>query len=112
MREKPIQSQIMLALGARPDTRVFRNSVGYAILPNGTPITFGLCPGSADLIGWHTVTVTPDMVGRRLAVFLSVEVKGTKGRPSLAQLNWQRVVDEAGGIAVIARSVDEAVARL
>lgn len=28
-------------------------------------------PGSSDLIGWHTVTITPDMVGKRVAIFFS-----------------------------------------
>jgi ribosomal protein S19 len=39
------------------------------------PVQFGLCKGSADLIGWKRVTVTPEMVGSTVAVFTSIEVK-------------------------------------
>ena len=108
MNEKGIQSQILLALGSRKSTRLFRNTVGQCETTDGRHIRYGLCPGSADLIGWDTVTVTPDMVGKRVAVFLSIEVKGKKGKASEQQENWLRVVQEAGGIACIARSPEEA----
>jgi hypothetical protein len=74
--------------------------------------TFGLCPGSADLIGWRAITVTPEHVGQTLAVFLSIEVKTDKGKPSTEQLRWQKVVQQHGGIAMIARSAEEAEAGL
>jgi hypothetical protein len=39
-----------------------------------------LCKGSADLIGYRTITITPDMVGQQVAVFTSIEVKTPTGR--------------------------------
>lgn len=109
MNEKAVQSQIMLALGSQKGTRLFRNTVGQCQTADGRHIRYGLCPGSADLIGWHTVTVTPDMVGKRVALFLSIEVKRKKGKgPSPEQENWLRVVQEAGGLAGVARSPEEA----
>jgi hypothetical protein len=68
--------------------------------------------GSADLIGWRAVTVTQEHVGQTLAVFLSIEVKTDKGKPSTEQLRWQKVVKQHGGIAMIARSAEEAEAGL
>lgn len=107
MTEAEIQSAIHRALGSRADTRIFRNHVGKVQDAQGRWHTFGLAPGSADLIGWQSVEVTQDMVGRRLAVFLSVEVKTQTGRLSPAQENWRRVVESHGGIAVVARSIND-----
>ena len=108
--EIDIQQRIRLALGTRSDLRLFRNNTGTLPDPRtGRPIQFGLARGSADLIGWRTVVVTPDMVGRRIAVFTSIEVKTTIGRLTPAQQNWLGVVRGAGGIAGVARSVADAM---
>jgi hypothetical protein len=107
--ETDLQQQIRLALGLRPDLRLFRNQVGSLPDPHtGRLVTFGLARGSADLIGWRTVTITPDMVGSRLAVFTSIEVKTPTGRIAPAQQAWLGVVRGAGGIAGVARSVTDA----
>lgn len=111
--ETVLQQQIRLALGSLPDARLFRNQVGSLPDPRtGRLVTFGLARGSADLIGWRTITVTPEMVGRRLAVFASVEVKTSTGRLRPEQRNWLRTVQGAGGLAGVARSVTDAQAVL
>jgi len=112
MSEANIQNQILAAIGSRPDCRLFRNHVGRVQDQYARWHTFGLCVGSADLIGWRAVTVTPEHVGQTLAVFLSIEVKTDKGKPSTEQLRWQKVVKQHGGIAMIARSAEEAEAAL
>ncbi len=107
--ETVIQQQIRLALGSRSDLRLFRNNTGTLPDPRtGRPIRFGLAKGSADLIGLRTVTVTPDMVGQRLAVFTSIEVKTATGRLMSEQRNWLEMVRERGGIAGVVRSVQDA----
>ena len=107
--ETTLQQQIRLAVGTNPETRIFRNQVGSLPDPRtGRLVTFGLAKGSADLIGWRTITVTPAMVGTRLAVFTSIEVKTPTGRVRPEQQAWLAVVQGAGGIAGIARSVDDA----
>jgi hypothetical protein len=118
MTESQVQALILRALGSRPDTRLFRNQVGGAWMgkPSGGVLRLedarfvqcGLAVGSGDLIGWHSVTVTPEMVGRKLAVFLSVEVKTETGRVRPEQVNWLEQVRKHGGIAVVARNVEEA----
>lgn len=65
-------------------------------------------PGGSDLIGLHTVTVTPDMVGQRLAVFTAIEVKTPVGRVSEQQQRFIAMVKGLGGIAGVARSVEDA----
>ena len=74
----------------------------------GRPVQFGLARGSADLIGWRSVVITPEMVGQRVAVFTSLEVKTPTGRLTPAQQAWLGTVHNAGGIAGVARSVRDA----
>jgi hypothetical protein len=99
--------------------RIFRNNVGQGWIGHGAhtgtsifienprPLHAGLCKGSGDGIGWHTIEITPDMVGKRVAVFLSVETKAQRGRATSEQINWDSQVRAAGGISVIAKSVDD-----
>jgi hypothetical protein len=107
LTEQQIQQQIRLALSRGP-VRLHRNNTGTLRDQHGRPVTFGLAKGSADLIGWTTRTITPDMVGQRIAVFTSIEVKTHTGRVSPEQRQWLEAVQAAGGIAGVARSVDDA----
>mgnify|MGYP003339010958 CR=1 FL=1 len=107
--ETDLQQRIRLALGTQSDLRLFRNQVGQLPDPRtGRPVQFGLARGSADLIGWRTVVITPEMVGQRVAVFTSIEVKTPTGRLTPAQSAWLGTVRGAGGIAGVARSVGAA----
>jgi hypothetical protein len=108
MSETAILQDIRLALGQTPGLRVFRQNVGaYKDPRSGRLVRYGLHTGSADLIGWQSLTITPDMVGQRFARFVSIEVKTPTGRLSPGQETWQAAVQKAGGIAVVARSVDD-----
>lgn len=92
---------IRLSLGARPGIRLFRNSVGVVRLPGGGAISFGLCPGSSDLIGWRTLP-------SGIAQFVALEVKGPSGRLSPEQARFLAAVRRAGGVAAEVRSLDDA----
>lgn len=106
MRESAIQNAIlMLGRGA---VRLFRNQVGHYELKDGRHLSSGLCKGSADLIGWRSVTITPDMVGQRYAVFCAVEVKRPGEKPTPEQRAFLAAVQDAGGLAGVATSVEEA----
>jgi VRR-NUC domain len=106
--EQTIQQHIRLACSIGT-CRLFRNNTGTLRDINGRPVTFGLCKGSADLIGWTTRTITPSMVGQKIAVFTSIEVKSSSGRVKPEQQQWINAVQAAGGIAGVARSVGEAM---
>lgn len=114
MRESPILRGILARFGALPVVRLFRNNVGTALYPDGSRVRYGLCPGSSDLIGWRSVTVTPDMVGKPVAVFTAIEVKRSHGhaRKQAGQQPFVDAVRAAGGIAGFARSEAEAAALL
>ena len=104
MSEQKIQQEIRLACSTG-QTRLFRNNTGTLRDANGRPVQFGLCKGSADLIGWTSRTITPEMVGQKIAVFTSIEIKSTSGRVKPEQQQWLDAVAKAGGIAAVARSV-------
>ncbi len=52
------------------------------------------------------------MVGQQVAVFTSIEVKTPTGRIRPEQQQWLETVQAAGGIAGVARSVEDAKALL
>jgi hypothetical protein len=108
--ETTLQQQIRLAVGSRSDLRLFRNQVGSLPDPRtGRLVTFGLARGSADLIGWRTITIGPEHIGQRIAVFTSIEVKTSTGRLRPEQQAWLGVVRGAGGVAGVVRSVEDAL---
>lgn len=87
--------QIRYAVNSEPGCRVWRNNVGY---DSEHAVKYGLAVGSADLIGIAH------------SKFLALEVKTPTGRASADQVLWLAAVARLGGIAVIVRSVDEALA--
>ncbi len=107
MSEQAIQQRIRLDLG-RGDVRLWRNNTGCLKDNRGQLVRFGLAPGSSDLIGLRRVTVRPEDVGRELAVFVAIEVKDARGRASPDQDRFIEVVRDLGGLAGVARSVDDA----
>jgi hypothetical protein len=106
--EQAIQQGIILAHSKGP-TRLLRNNCGQCQTSDGRVIRYGVGnPGGSDLIGLHTVTITQDMVGQRLAVFTAIEVKTPTGRATEQQNRFIAMVKNLGGIAGVARSVDDA----
>jgi len=108
LSEQRIQQEIRIAC-SHGSVRLWRNNTGTLRDANGRPVQFGLCKGSADLIGYRSITITPDMVGTTVAVFLSIEVKTPTGRLRPEQQQWLDTVQAAGGIAGVARSVEDAL---
>jgi hypothetical protein len=106
MTEAQIQAAVWRSINSTPDARVFRNHVGRVQDNRGRWHQFGLCPGSADLIGWRSVVITQDMVGQRVAKFLSLEIKAKGGRVRPEQERWLAAVLAAGGEARIVTQTD------
>lgn len=80
---------------------------GMVLLKQPRRVDYGLVQGSADLIGWRSLVITPDHVGKTIAQFLSLEVKTDTGKPTDAQTIWLQNVQRAGGAAGIVRSIDD-----
>lgn len=135
MLESPTQRSIWLASAALAGVILFRVNTGQAwvsgggpakrlpdgnvLLRGGRPVSLGFglingapVAGAGDICGWRTVTITPEMVGCRIAVFASIEAKrgDGKGRTSVDQLRWRDTIIAAGGIAGVAASPEEAIA--
>jgi hypothetical protein len=109
--EQAIQQAIRLEL-SRGDCRLWRNNSGVLLDRQGRPVTFGLCKGSSDLIGLRTITIGPEHVGQTVAVFAAIEVKSQNGRTTPEQAAFLAQVQQMGGLAGVARSVEEAAAIL
>lgn len=82
---------------------------GDVLLRKARLIHFGLGDGSGDQIGWRSVTITPDMVGKKIAQFVSFEEKTKRGVVHPDQLKWLLAVQFAGGVAAIIRDPIEDV---
>ena len=104
--EAYVQNKIRLAVGSG-DVRLFRNNTGALLDMKGRLVKFGLCKGSSDLIGFKSITITPDMVGSKIAVFSAIEVKD-KGKATVEQKNFIKVIKKAGGLAGVANNVNDA----
>ena len=104
--EAYVQNKIRLAVGSG-DVRLFRNNTGALLDMQGRLVKFGLCKGSSDLIGFRSITITPDMVGQKIAVFSAIEVKD-KGKVTVDQKNFINIINNAGGYAGVAKNVNDA----
>lgn len=113
--EAAMQVEVRLE-AAQKGVDLYRNNVGALLDQRGVPVRYGLANEtkaenqavkSADLIGWRRVVITPEMVGRPIAQFVSREVKHHGWRWSgdaheLAQSRWLLLVAIAGGDAAFA----------
>ena len=99
------------------NARLFKNNSGVAYTEGGRPVFFGLgneCKKTAedirtpDDVGWTEVTITPEMVGKKVAVFTCIDSKKlgfivknnyTKGTREYGQQKFFDIVKNANGIA-------------
>lgn len=105
-----LMNEVFAAHGAREDCRLFRNETagawvgkmnrrtrgGGVVLKNARMIEAGLVEGSADIIG----------IGEG-GWFIAIEVKTGKAKPTERQRRFVDMVKRMGGIAGVARSVED-----
>lgn len=115
--ESEIQQDIRIE-SPKHGVTLLRNNQGAFKDETGRLVRFGLgneSPNqlflSSDLIGFTEIIISPDMIGKRVAVFTSIEVKKekdtTKKERKLKQQNWIDFVTLRGGIAGFCNSVDQ-----
>lgn len=118
--EQAILNDTLVALSEEPDTLIWRHNTGQAwqgqriersigsrievepgmvILRNARPISFGL-PGS------------PDIIGVSDGYAIGPEIKKRSGRQAQIQKNFQQRWQACGGIYLLSRSPEQAVADL
>lgn len=113
MSESHVQA-IVRVFVARLGWMLFRNNRGAFKDKVGRWVRYGLANDSkkfgdeiksSDLVGWRTVVITPDMVGKSIAQFVSLEIKDEDwaGEPrderEVAQKKWIDLVNTYGGYA-------------
>lgn len=119
MTESSLYPAIIGAL-SNGNTRVFRQQSALAwqgtvvshtherlVLAYPRAIRSG-CPGMADLGGLTAIEVTEADIGRTLAVYLAIECKAGRARPTAEQAAFLETVQRLGARAGIARSVEDA----
>lgn len=92
--------------------KAIRQPDGNVLIVGGRPVALGLgmpngdpLVGASDLLGWTTIEITPEMVGRRCAIFTAIECKESGGgHKREEQINFVDRVCAAGGIAGFANS--------
>lgn len=126
--EKSIINKIMMAFSSAGH-RIFRNNTGMAwtgirigpfkdqktvtvfpgdvLIRKARPFHGGLCKGSSDLIGFKSITITEEMVGKKVAIFSAIEVKTKNVKTTDEQKNFVDMVNALGGYAVICKDADE-----
>ena len=120
MKEHDIQNTIRNSLAGK--CFLFRANVGSGWtgqecqLPSGDmllkkPRRFntGLPKGFSDTFGFRVIEITPDMVGTKIAQFVAIEVKTTKGAIRAEQSKFIDVVNNNGGCGGICRSAEDAL---
>lgn len=120
MNESELQQQIQID-AVQFNIQLMRNNSGAFIDSTGRMVRFGLANvskkhsdqiKSSDLIGFTTVTITQDMIGKQLAVFTAIEVKAPDWKPSptdkreRAQLVFIEWIRARGGFAGFANSIE------
>lgn len=109
--ERDIQHAIRLALAQHPDLVLWRNSAGVATFGHGArkQVTrFGLIPGASDLIGLLSIRAGDLPADRQIGRFVALEIKNARGQLSPEQRRFLQLVQQLGGAAGVARSVEEA----
>lgn len=89
--------------------QVVHKTAAMLTLRNPRPLHAGLCKGSSDIVGLHPIVITPEMVGKTIAVFAAFEVKTGRVTTTDEQRAFVGMVRERGGIAAVVRSAEEAL---
>ncbi len=106
--ESNVNDDIRAWTKTQPLVVLYRNSRGAVKLPNGGMLTYGVGPnGGSDWLGYQSVLVTEDMVGRTIAVFVAIEAKRPGKYGTDAQDEFCEEVRQAGGKAGVVHSVEE-----
>ncbi len=111
-QERRLINQVLLSLpenkrlirinaGTGWSGKIVKHDQEILILKNPRPF-HGVPAGWPDLIGWETVEITSDMVGKKVAVFCAEEIKAT-GDLTDQQKKVKKLILEMGGIYRIVR---------
>jgi hypothetical protein len=105
LKEKNIQNASLLAIGSDPDVLAIRLQSGvFRSMDDPSRIVKVGTPGVSDSIAIVKVVITPDMVGKTVAVCAAAEFKTLKGKQREAQVKWEQALNKRGGRYRLIRS--------
>lgn len=119
MSENELQKAIMLKWSTNPQLRLWRQNVGQAIpLAEWSKLKkIALRSFSLHMIKNLFTNMPPsikygingmaDLSGIIKGVRLEIEVKGPKGKQREDQVNWQRMIEQQGGIYILAYNMED-----
>lgn len=76
--------------------KIVKKTDSMLLMKNPRPF-YGAPDGWLDLSGWTQVEITPDMVGKKVAIFTAEEIKAT-GKLSDNQEKFKNIIKRMGGI--------------
>lgn len=106
-KEVNIQNSIRLAISKLGGAIAMRNHTGTFQTIQGQWVHAGLGVGTSDLVGLVEHVIRPEDVGRKVGIFIGLEVKTETGRLRPEQHAFLARVAELGGLAAVVRSADD-----
>jgi len=85
---------------------------GDLVIRQARRFSTGWPKGTSDLIGFTPIVITTKMVGKTIAVFTGIEVKTGKLKATTEQTNFINMVNNNGGIAIVAREQDDVINKI
>lgn len=77
------------------------------LIRDAKPMRAGMCPGNTDLVGWTTITIEPEHIGKRLAIFTAIECKTDTLPGSPDRKKFVESVRLAGGFTRVITSIKD-----
>lgn len=123
MNEHDLQNEIRNAIAGKcllfransgtgwTGSKIIRHANGDITIKNPRPF-IGTPAGFSDLFGVQKITITQDMVGKEIGVFLAMEIKTKTGKLTDLQRNFLTAVQKNGGKSGVIRSTAEALSLL
>lgn len=119
--ENPVSKAVRL-LAAGWGWKLWRNNVGAFQDDRGVWVRYGLANESkqmneviksSDLIGVAPVTITREMVGQTVGIFVAIETKrsgwkySTNDKRAVAQAKYLSMINDAGGVGLFVSDPDQ-----
>lgn len=124
-QESKLLADIRLYLGERDDVLAVRINTGLFRAMHSTGVVRSAPNGHPDLVACHRLQVnvsrvvnadgfTPHTRERQITIgrYVAIETKAPKGVLSEDQKNFKAAVEAAGGLYIVARSLDDVIQAL
>ncbi len=105
-KEKDIQAAILAYLKLVPGVVAWKAGGGLLPLADGRRVRMGAV-GVSDIVGFWAIPEDRVHHLRGYALFLAIEVKREGRHPTQEQAAFLKLVTDSGGIAIVARSVED-----